>query len=272
MSLESPPSSDQSSDILNRDGHRVSDEDGGRRKPCFDICNWSAEFCRSKKLFTIHRHVFPLQVPACCVLCCLPPSRWTPFISSTLLLKNTLGRRQEERYLKRWAEQRLEFTDLQSSVYQCALSRRQLTWWQYQGITPKLFYITHHSLVNGHSSWGCLINCRSRRQRNTEIKLAANIAKKFIKLNIYVKTLTKKKWTKESMPQKVSVIFRDVWRGKPEKKSFFWYKLTSNLEEEKKTPKTATCDNTVLEGNKTDATHCMNDFWMLLTLTRPLSR
>lgn len=221
MSLESPPSSDPSSDILNRDGHRVSDEDGRRRKPCFDICNWSAEFCRSKKLFTIHRHVFPLQVPACCVLCCLPPSRWTPFISSTLLLKNTLGRRQEERYLKRWAEQRLEFTDLQSPVYQWALSRRQLTWWQYQGITPKLFYITHHSLVNGNSSWGCLINCRSRRQRNTEIKLAANIAKKFIKLNIYVKTLTKKKWPKESMPQKVSVIFRDVWRGKPEKKIFF---------------------------------------------------
>lgn len=196
---------------------------------------------------------FPYKsLPACCVLCCLPPSRWTPFISSTLLLKNTLGRRQEERYLKRWAEQRLEFTDLQSSVYQCALSRRQLTWWQYQGITPKFFYITHHSLVNDHSSWGCLINCRSRRQRNTEIKLTANIAKKFIKLNIYVKTLTKKKLPKD--------LFSDI----------NWPQI-SKKKKNSKNAKTGTCHNTVLEGNKTDTTHCMNDFWMLLTLTRPLS-
>lgn len=191
-------------------------EEGANRVLTFVIGLQSSAGPRSCLQFTIMS--FPYKsLPACCVLCCLPPSRWTPFISSTLLLKNTLGRRQEERYLKRWAEQRLEFTDLQSSVYQCALSRRQLTWWQYQGITPKLFYITHHSLVNDHSSWGCLINWRSRRQRNTEIKLTANIAKKFIKLNIYVKTLMKKKLPKESMPQKVSVILRDVWRGKPEK-------------------------------------------------------
>lgn len=69
MSLESLPSSDPSSDILNRDGQHVEDEDGGRRKQCFDNCNWSAESCRSQKLFTIHHHVFPLQVPACCLLC-----------------------------------------------------------------------------------------------------------------------------------------------------------------------------------------------------------
>lgn len=168
MSLESLPSSDPSSDTLNRDRQHVGDEVGGSRKLCFDICNWSAEFCRSERLFTIHHHVFALQVPACCLLCYLPPSQWTLFISSTLLLKNTLGCRQEERSLKQWAEQRWEFTDLQSSVYQCALSLRQLMWWQYRGIAPKSFYMTHCSLVNSRSSWGGLINWRSRRQRNNE--------------------------------------------------------------------------------------------------------
>lgn len=189
MSQESPPSSDPSSDILNGDGHRVSDEDAGRRKACFDICNWSAEFCRSNKLFTIQHHAFPLQVPACLRCARLPaaePVDPLRLLSPPAKKNNTLGCRQEERYLKRWAEQRLEFTDLQSCVYQSALSCRQLTWWQHRGITPELFYRTHWSLVNNHSSWGRSMNCRSRRQRKTETKLTASTTEKFLKLNICV--------------------------------------------------------------------------------------
>lgn len=97
--------------------------------------------------------------------------------------KHTLGSRQEERHLKRWAEQRLEFTDLESSVYQCALSLKRLTGWQYQGIG--LFYVPHYSLVTSRSSRRRFIQVQGVILKPS----AATIAKKaFFSWNIHEKT------------------------------------------------------------------------------------
>lgn len=89
-------------------------------------------FCRSKRLFIIHHDVFPLQVPACRLLCYLPLSGLSPPPPKTFLHPDM------KKVLETMNRTTIRVHNLQSSVYRRALSGRQQTWLQYRGIEPRL--------------------------------------------------------------------------------------------------------------------------------------